>query len=164
MSAVFSRLCHSQLLPLFLFFMNGFLNDLLLILISPCLFLCFLLKRKRESFTADVSVADGHLVLVPPPSSHLDTRDKLWCLHSALLQCHMLMERAITREEKELDSGRMADYETQRKMVKDRLSLLLINTGELLKGVDGAAVQTPSVDGLQVSGELDRNVQVMMMI
>lgn len=131
------------------------------VLISPSLFLCFLLKRKRESFTADVSAADGHLVSVPPPSSQLDTRDKLWRLHSALLQCHILMERAITREEKELDSGRTADYETQRKMVKDRLSLLLINTGELLKAVDGAVVQTPSVDGLQVSGELDRHVLVV---
>lgn len=133
----------------------------MIVLISPSLFLCFLLKRKRESFTADVSAADGHLVSVPPPSSQLDTRDKLWCLHTALLQCHILLERAITREEKELDSDRTADYETQRKMVKDRLSLLLINTGELLKAVDGAVVQTPSVDGLQVSGELDRHVLVM---
>lgn len=98
---------------------------------------------------------------VPPPSSQLDTRDKLWRLHSALLQCHILLERAIAREEEELGSGKKADYETQRKMVKDRLSLLLINTGELLKAVDGAAVQTPSVDGLEVSAEVDRGVMMM---
>lgn len=127
----------------------------------PLYFLYLLLKRKKESFAADVSVADGHLVSVPPPSSQLDTRDKLWRLHSALLQCHILLERAIAREEEELGSGKKADYETQRKMVKDRLSLLLINTGELLKAVDGTAVQTPSVDGLEVSAEVDRGVMMM---
>lgn len=113
--------------------------------------LLFLLKRKKESFTADVSVAEGHLVSCPPPSSQLDTRDKLWRLHSALLQCHMLMERAIAKEEKELGGDKEAEYETQRKMVKDRLSLLLINTGQLLKVVDGSAVQTFSKEGLGVS-------------
>lgn len=111
-------------------------------------------KEKRESFTPDILVADGRLVSVPPPSSQLDARDKLWCVHSALLQCHILMERAITKEEAELGSSKRADYETQRKMVKDRLSLLLMNTGELLRTMDGgAAVQTPSVDGLEVSGQ-----------
>lgn len=116
---------------------------------SPLLFL----KKKRESLTPDISVAEGRLVSVPHPSSQLDARDKLWCLHSALLHCHILMERAIAKEEAELGGGKRADYETQRKMVKDRLSLLLINTGELLRAADGAAaVPTPSVDGLEVSG------------
>lgn len=41
-------------------------------------------------------------------------------------------------------------------MVKDRLSLLLINTGELLKAVDGPAVLTPSLDGLEVGTDVDR--------
>lgn len=95
---------------------------------------------------------------VPPPSSQLDTRDKLWRLHSALLQCRSLLERAISREEEELGDGTKADYETQRKKVKDRLSLLLINTGELLKAVDGAAVPTPSLDGLEVGPDVDRGV------
>lgn len=64
------------------------------------------------------------------------------------------MEHAITKEEAELGSSKRADYETQRKMVKDRLSLLLMNTGELLRTMDGAAaVQPPSVDGLEVSGQ-----------
>ncbi|KAM8773393.1 ciliary neurotrophic factor [Acanthopagrus schlegelii] len=110
------------------------------------------LYKKKESFSADVSVADSRLVSVPPPSSQLDTRDKLWRLHSALLQCRSLLERAISREEEELGDGTKADYETQRKKVKDRLSLLLINTGELLKAVDGAAVPTPSLDGLEIDG------------
>ncbi|XP_041789426.1 ciliary neurotrophic factor [Chelmon rostratus] len=110
------------------------------------------LYRKKESFTADVSVVDGRLVSVPPPSSQLDTRDKLWRLHSALLQCRSLLERAIAKEEEELGDGNKAEYETQRKMVKDRLSLLLINTGELLKAADGTAVLTPSVEGLELDG------------
>ncbi|XP_041641598.1 ciliary neurotrophic factor [Cheilinus undulatus] len=110
------------------------------------------LYRKRESFSADVSVPDGHLVSVPPPTPQLDTRDKLWRLHSALLQCRSLMERAIAKEEEELGDGRKSEYETQRKMVKDRLSFLLISTGELLKAVDGTASMTPSVEGLELDG------------
>ncbi|XP_070782188.1 ciliary neurotrophic factor [Enoplosus armatus] len=110
------------------------------------------LYRKRESFTADVTVADGRLVSVPPPSSQLDTRDKLWRLHSALLQCRSLLERAVAKEEEELGGGKKGEYETQRKMVKDRLSLLLLNTGELLKAADGTAVLTPSLEGLELDG------------
>lgn len=110
------------------------------------------LYRTKESFTADNSLAEGRLVSIPPPSSQLDTRDKLWRIHSALLQCRSLLERAITKEEEELGNGNKAEYETQRKLVKDRLSLLLINTGELLKAVDGTAVLTPSVDGLELDG------------
>lgn len=60
------------------------------------------------------------------------------------------MERAIAREEEELGSGKKAEYETQRKMVKDRLSLLLITTGELLKAVDSTVVLTPSMEGPEV--------------
>lgn len=111
------------------------------------------MKKKKETFTPDILVADGRLVSVPPPSPQVDTRDKLWFVHSALLQCHVLMERAITKEDAELGSGKRTDYESQRKMVKDRLSLLLLNTSELLRTMDGAAaVQTPSVDGVGVSG------------
>ncbi|XP_029360340.1 ciliary neurotrophic factor [Echeneis naucrates] len=108
------------------------------------------LYRKKESFTPDVAGSAGHLVSVPPPSSQLDTRDKLWRLHSALLQCRSLVERAIAREEEELGGGNKDDYETQRKIVKERLSLLLINTGELLKSVDGPAILTPSLEGLEL--------------
>ncbi|XP_068583376.1 uncharacterized protein [Cebidichthys violaceus] len=72
------------------------------------------LYTKKESFTADV--ADGRLVSVPPPSSQLDNRDKLWRLHSALLQCRSLLESAIAREEMELGGGEKGDYETQRNM------------------------------------------------
>lgn len=126
-----------------------------------CFVSFFSLKRKKENFTADVLPADGHLVSVPPPSSQLDTRDKLWRVHSALHQCHILMQTAIAKEEEELGSGKKADYETKRKMVKDRLALLLINTGDLLKAVDGTAVQTPSVDGLEVSIEVEKGELTM---
>lgn len=110
------------------------------------------LFREKESFTPDVTVADGRLVSVPPPSSQLDNRDKLWRLHSALFQCRSLLERAIAREEEELGGAKKGDYETQRKMVNERLSLLLINTGELLKAADGTAVLTPNLDGLELDG------------
>ncbi|XP_074551003.1 ciliary neurotrophic factor isoform X1 [Halichoeres trimaculatus] len=110
------------------------------------------LYRKRESFAADFSVSDSRLVSVPPPSSQLNTRDKLWRLHSALLQCRSLMERAIAKEEAEFDDGIKTEYETQRKMVKDRLSFLIISTGELLKGVDGTVGVTPSLEGLELDG------------
>ncbi|XP_053195260.1 ciliary neurotrophic factor [Scomber japonicus] len=108
------------------------------------------LYKKKETFSPDVAVADGRLVSVPPPSSQLDTRDKLWRLHSALLQCRSLLERAIAKEEEELGGHKKGEYETQRKMVKERLSLLLFNTEELLKAVDGQAVLTPSLDGLEI--------------
>ncbi|KAF3687663.1 hypothetical protein EXN66_Car003335 [Channa argus] len=108
------------------------------------------LYRKKESFTADVTVSDGRLVTVPPASSQLDTRDKLWRLHSALLQCHSLLERAIAKEEEELAGGKKGDYETQRKMVKERLLLLLDNTRELLKVHDGTVVPTPNVEGMEL--------------
>ncbi|KAE8300163.1 hypothetical protein D5F01_LYC00299 [Larimichthys crocea] len=109
------------------------------------------IKRRKVS-APDVLASDGRLVSVPPPSSQLESRDKLWRLHSALLQCRSLLERAIAKEEEELGGVKKADYETQRKLVKDRLSLLLINTGELLKSVDGAAVLSPSVEGLELDG------------
>lgn len=147
-----------QLLLLFLSLI-AFPNPTSVLNLNPLLFsLSSPLKRKRESFTTDVAVADGRLVSVPPPSSQLDTRDKLWRLHSALLQCRSLLERAIAKEEEELGDGKKGDYETQRKMVKDRLSLLLVNTGELLKAVDGAAVLTPSSEGLEVGAGVGQGV------
>lgn len=107
-------------------------------------------------------VADGRLVSVPPPSSQLDTRDTLWRLHSALLQCRSLLERAIAKEEEELGGGKKGDYETQRKLVKDRLSLLLINTGELLRAADGTVVLTPNLEGLEVGADIIRGVIMMV--
>ncbi|XP_072241203.1 ciliary neurotrophic factor [Leuresthes tenuis] len=108
------------------------------------------LYRKKEGFPPEVS--NGRLVSVPPPSSQLDTRDELWRLHSALLQCRSLLERAIAKEEEELGGGEKGEYENIRKTVKDRLSLLLINTGELLKTTDGTAILTPSLEGLELDG------------
>uniref|UniRef100_A0AAQ4PWP1 Ciliary neurotrophic factor n=1 Tax=Gasterosteus aculeatus aculeatus TaxID=481459 RepID=A0AAQ4PWP1_GASAC len=105
---------------------------------------------KKENFTPDV--ADSHLVSVPPPSSQLDASDELRRLHSALLQCRSLLESTIAREEEELGGGKADDYETQRKMVKDRLSLLLISTGELLQAAGGAGVPPPGVEGSKSDG------------
>ncbi|XP_029017934.1 ciliary neurotrophic factor isoform X2 [Betta splendens] len=107
------------------------------------------LYRKKESFTKDLTVADGHLVSVPPQSSQLDDRDKLWRLHSALLQCRSLLERAAAREEEEFGSGKKGEYETQRNTVKDRLSYLIDSTGELLRAADGKTVSTPDL-GVEV--------------
>lgn len=120
-----------------------------------------LFKRKKETFSPDVAVADGRLVSVPPPSSQLDTRDKLWRLHSALLQCRSLLERAIAKEEEELGGRKKGEYETQRKMVKERLSLLLFNTEELLRAVDGQVVLTPSLDGLEVGTDVNSDFMMM---
>nr|XP_040043311.1 ciliary neurotrophic factor-like [Gasterosteus aculeatus aculeatus] len=108
------------------------------------------LYTKKENFTPDV--ADSHLVSVPPPSSQLDASDELRRLHSALLQCRSLLESTIAREEEELGGGKADDYETQRKMVKDRLSLLLISTGELLQAAGGAGVPPPGVEGSKSDG------------
>lgn len=149
-----------QCFLLFLLPKNNFPDLTSVFNFHPHYFISFLLKRKKESFTADNTVADGRLVSIPPPSSQLDTKDKLWRIHSALLQCRSLMERAITKEEEELGNGNKTEYETQRKLVKDRLSLLLINTGELLKAVDGTAVLTPSVEGPEVGTDVD----IMMMV
>ncbi|XP_051940302.1 ciliary neurotrophic factor isoform X1 [Hippocampus zosterae] len=103
------------------------------------------LYSKRETFTADVIAGDSRLVSVPPPSSQLDTPDKLWRLHAALIQCRGLMERAIAKEDEEMGSG-TGEYETLRKMVKERLSFLINMTGELVKAVDGPAMMMPSLN------------------
>ncbi|KAF6733483.1 hypothetical protein FQA47_020573 [Oryzias melastigma] len=105
---------------------------------------------QKESFPDNVT--DARLVVVPPPSSQLDARDKLWRLHSALLQTQSLLERAIAKEEEELGGGVKGEYENQRKMVKGRLSILLLSTGNLLKAVDGAASLTPSLEGSELDG------------
>lgn len=114
-------------------------------------FLLFLFspKKKKETFTSKSQVANSRLVSVSPPSSQLDTRDKLWQLHSALLKCHKLLVKAIAKEVEELGDGK-GEYETQRKIVKERLWLLKISTWELLKAIDGT-VQTPSEDESEVS-------------
>ncbi|MED6233518.1 hypothetical protein ATANTOWER_012802 [Ataeniobius toweri] len=104
--------------------------------------------RKKENFPPDVS--DGPLVSVPPPSSQLDTRDKLWRLHSALEQCHSLLERAIAKEEEELGGEEKGEYENRRKTVKERLLFLLNHTRELLRAADGSSIFTPSLDGSEL--------------
>uniref|UniRef100_A0A8C3AJI3 Ciliary neurotrophic factor n=1 Tax=Cyclopterus lumpus TaxID=8103 RepID=A0A8C3AJI3_CYCLU len=107
------------------------------------------LYRKRESFTADV--AEGRLVSVGPAAPQLGAKATLLRLHSALLQCHDLLENAITREEEELGGGKKGAYETRRKMVRDRLSFLLNVIGELLKAA-GGSVATRSEKAPESSG------------
>ncbi|CAN9510399.1 unnamed protein product [Ophioblennius macclurei] len=102
------------------------------------------LYKKKEMFTSDL--ADQRLVSVPPPpSSQSDTKDKLWCLFSALLQCRRLLERAISKEEEELGGGMQGEYENQRKLVKERLALLLHSTRELLIAIDSSALLPPDI-------------------
>ncbi|XP_061772559.1 ciliary neurotrophic factor [Nerophis ophidion] len=98
---------------------------------------------KRENLPADVGVADPRLVSVPPPSSQLDSRDQLWRLHVALLQCRHLMESAIAKEDEELgvDAG---EYAGLRSTVKERLKLLAFCVSELVGAGDGPAVPTPA--------------------
>ncbi|XP_038131582.1 ciliary neurotrophic factor [Cyprinodon tularosa] len=108
------------------------------------------LYRNKENFPSDV--AGVPLVSIPSPSSHLDPGDKLWHLHSALEQCCSLMERAIVREKEEFDGGEMGEYEKRRKMVKDRLSRLVIVTRDLLKATDGPSIVTTSLDASQLDG------------
>uniref|UniRef100_A0A3Q2QE80 Ciliary neurotrophic factor n=1 Tax=Fundulus heteroclitus TaxID=8078 RepID=A0A3Q2QE80_FUNHE len=111
--------------------------------------------REKENFEPN---ADGRLVSAPPASSQLDTRDKLWRLHSALEQCHRLLERAIEKEDEELGRTETGEYENTRRTVKNRLVFLLSNTRELLRAAGGSTVLTPSVDGSQVGGDFSRNV------
>ncbi|KAM8842697.1 ciliary neurotrophic factor [Synchiropus picturatus] len=101
------------------------------------------LYKQKESFTSEV--ADSRLVSAPHPSAQLDSGDKLWSLHMALLQCRGLMKRAMEREEKELGSEKNGSYEGQRRVVKERLSLLVGRTAEILKAVKGAAAVPPSL-------------------
>jgi len=117
---------------------------------------------KREGLGADVQVLpDPLLVSVPPASAQLEVRDQLWRVHSALSQCRCLLERAIVREEQELGlaaaaaAGGRTDYQKQRKTVKDRLTLLLASTRELLLAAGGTAALTPTTataDCVEVGG------------
>uniref|UniRef100_A0A1A8D3A4 Uncharacterized protein n=1 Tax=Nothobranchius kadleci TaxID=1051664 RepID=A0A1A8D3A4_NOTKA len=107
------------------------------------------LYRKREHFPAEV--ADGTQVSVPLPSSQLDTGSKLWRLHSALLQCRALLERAIAREDEELGDGEKGEYEERRERMKNRLSYLLNHTEKLLKATDGN-ILAPDLEGLELNG------------
>ncbi|KAM4750448.1 ciliary neurotrophic factor [Anableps anableps] len=106
-----------------------------------------LLKLYRKKENLPENVAGGSLVSVSPPSSQLDTRGKLWSLHSALEQCHSLLESVITKEEQELAEEEKEEYENKRKMLKDRLSYLLVSIGELLRAAGGPAILTPSLSG-----------------
>ncbi|XP_055079914.1 uncharacterized protein LOC117378304 isoform X3 [Periophthalmus magnuspinnatus] len=103
------------------------------------------LYRKRESFSSSMTVTDGRLVPVQLSSALLGSQEKLWLLHSALVQCQGLMDKAVTKEEEELSSGAMGEYEKQRKMVQDRLSFLIGKTEELLKSQFGSTLKPFSV-------------------
>lgn len=128
--------------------------------LSEFFFFLFLIsclpKRKKEQLPADVP--DGRLVSISPPFSQLDTRGKLRHLHSALEQCHRLLERAIAKEEEELDGPEKGEYENRRKKLKDRLSYLLINTRELLKAAEGPTILTPGLVGSEVGVGVSRDV------
>ncbi|KAM9313670.1 ciliary neurotrophic factor [Pholidichthys leucotaenia] len=79
-------------------------------------------------------------------TSQLEAGDKLWVLHSALQHCHKLMVEAIVKEEEELGDGIMGMYESQRKIVKERLSHLIFNINQLLKAANGQNTSTLSFE------------------
>lgn len=103
------------------------------------------LFRKKESFSSDMMVADDRLVSAQLSSTQLGSQDKLWCLYSALVQCRALMDKVVSKEDEELSNGQTGDYEKQRKVVKDRVSFLIAQTGELMRSSDSSALITPSV-------------------
>ncbi|CAL8328426.1 unnamed protein product [Merluccius merluccius] len=114
---------------------------------------CLPRQRKKESIAAEAVPPDALLVSVPPASSQLEVRDQLWRVHSALGQCRCLLERAIAREEREVGgAGGRADYQKQRKTVKDRLALLLTCTRDLLQATGGTAGLTPAADCVEPDG------------
>lgn len=87
---------------------------------------------------------------VPPDSSQLDPGDKLWRLHSALLQCRSFLDRAILKEDEELGANVKGEYETQRRRVKERLSILI----ELLAAADDTAAPAPHSEGSEVGADI----------
>ncbi|CAL8352225.1 unnamed protein product [Boreogadus saida] len=109
------------------------------------------LYRKKESLGTDLVLSDLLLVSVPPASSQLEVQDQLWRIHSALGQCRSLLERAIVREEQAVGVTAVgkAEYQKQRKTVKDRLALLLASTRELLKAFGGTAGLTTTTNNCQ---------------
>ncbi|XP_024292468.2 uncharacterized protein LOC112261403 [Oncorhynchus tshawytscha] len=101
------------------------------------------LYRKKETFAEELTVGGERLVTVPPLSSQLSPNDRLWRLYSALQQCRNLLERAIGLEEGVGNDGDRAEYESQRKTVRDRLGHLLASTRLLLEDGAGTAAFTP---------------------
>ena len=116
------------------------------------------LQRKKESIATDLVLSDLLLVSVPPASSQLEVRDQLWRVHSALGQCRCLLERAIAREEQAVGVTAVgkADYQKQRKTVKDRLALLLVSTRDLLQAFSGTAGLTTTTNCQEVMGQFNR--------
>ena len=113
-----------------------------------------LLQRKKESLSSDLVLSDLLLVSVPPASAQLEARDQLWRVHSALGQCRCLLERAVAREEQAVGVAALgrADYQKQRKTVKDRLALLLASMRELLQAFSGAAGLATTTSCQEVGG------------
>ncbi|XP_062334570.1 ciliary neurotrophic factor isoform X1 [Osmerus eperlanus] len=108
------------------------------------------LYRTKESFSPELTVGNGRPMLsMPPPSSQLSTRDKLWRLYSALLQCRGLLVRAVTQEEEEFGGGEGGEYESQRKTVRDRLGHLLDSMRRLLEEVEGAPAITANTESIE---------------
>ncbi|KAM9399403.1 uncharacterized protein ACWYII_031592 [Salvelinus alpinus] len=101
------------------------------------------LYRKKESFAEELTVGGERLVTVPLLSSQLSPNDRLWRLYSALLQCRNLLERAIGLEEGVGNGGDRAQYESQKKTVRDRLGHLIASTRLLLEDGAGTAAFTP---------------------
>ena len=122
----------------------------------PCVI--SLLQRKKESLGTDLVLSDLLLVSVPPASSQLEVQDQLGRIISALDQCHCLLERAIAREEQAVGVTVVgkAEYQKQRKTVKDRLALLLASTRGVLKRFSGTAALTTTTNCQEVWWQSNR--------
>ncbi|CAL1601404.1 unnamed protein product [Knipowitschia caucasica] len=88
------------------------------------------LFRKKESFSSSLTGADVRLVPVQQSS---DNEGRLWGLYSALVLCQALMDKAMSKEEEELGSGEMGEYEKQRRIVYERLKYLIATIWNLLE-------------------------------
>ncbi|XP_056441993.1 ciliary neurotrophic factor [Gadus chalcogrammus] len=112
------------------------------------------LYRKKESLGPDLVLSDLLLVSVLPASSQLEVQDQLGRIISALDQCHCLLERAIAREEQAVGVTVVgkAEYQKQRKTVKDRLALLLASTRGVLKRSSGTAALTTTTNCQEPDG------------
>ncbi|KAK6324979.1 hypothetical protein J4Q44_G00043210 [Coregonus suidteri] len=113
------------------------------------------LQRKKETFAEELTVGEERLVTVPPLSSQLSPNDRLWRIYSALQQCRNLLERAIGREERVGNGGDRAEYESQKKTVRDRLGHLLESIRLLLADGAGTATFTPDPKNTEIDGPVN---------
>ncbi|KAL6466856.1 hypothetical protein MHYP_G00246600 [Metynnis hypsauchen] len=108
------------------------------------------LYQERESFLSQHVPEGGRLVTTDLCTDTPTTVDQVGHVRSALQRCLELLECLIVREVEEMGGELEGEYETVRKMVKDRLGHLLHSTGALLE--NGEGVCPPSLEFQCVQG------------